>query len=643
MDTSQKDNLEIPPHLEQKNLIEFLESLHRIFKIGIYYPAGHKVLDQAAEQFQRNISRIADTNRSVLIELQNETLLVEGYEILTLTNALSEFKKLISDLGIGTISIDRSILLPELLQFVKSLLLGRSHLQGTKEFTQAEIPNLPTSVRISQKEFLIDESATLLDGNDEESRHGLNTVFQFMAEQGLERDQIEQCKNFLNGLTENFAGKPLNLQGLPSVTWNDVRSLLIKVVSNAYNLSDDSGKEYVQNELNNISSIFQGLQKELKDTKSQETINLLVSSFGGSSYKKKKLDVELNQTRTIRPADNISVRSIHDLQSFVNDNFVPLNNFAKINQIDRREELSILLQLLQWEQEPVVDDKIRKILRDILTTSLTAVEIETLARGIIHLASTSDSNRFYDLMNFLVVVSRNAKNYSSQKFLVMICKNVSPAMKTLLWPIIVNEILTSGRADDRVAYTELISMAAGLTANEMKDRWPELEVMDCFQEKKIAADIFDPKLQGAFPLFSFLLETTLKRQIGARILSKLIANPTDWLIEAVAPLLQLSIPQHIKFLQIYLLIAQQKKFTTNILMAAGTLIVHQLPEISEQQMSEPWVVKTIQATPEIQVEETRLLLTHIIEKKRMYIVPKWPSACRRAAATALEHLKRKPL
>ena len=139
----QQENQEIPPHLEQNKLIGFLESLHRIFKIGIYYPAGHKVLDQAAEQFQRNISEIADTKRSVRIELQSEALLVEGQEILRPTSALHEFKKLILDLGIGAIEIDRAILLQELLQFVRSLLLGRSQLMGIKQFTQAEIANLP--------------------------------------------------------------------------------------------------------------------------------------------------------------------------------------------------------------------------------------------------------------------------------------------------------------------------------------------------------------------------------------------------------------------------------------------------------------------------------------------------------------------
>ena len=200
MDKSQKGHKEVPPHLEQKNLIEFLESFHRLFKIGIYYPAGHKVLDQAAEQFQLNISGVADTNRSVHIELQDETLSVEGQKISTPTKALVEFTKLILELGISSIEVDRTILLPELLQLVRSLLLGRSQLQGIKEFTEARIADLPTAVRVVQKEFSIDENAILVDGNGEDAEQGLNTVFQVLAEQGLENNKIEQCRRFLNGL-----------------------------------------------------------------------------------------------------------------------------------------------------------------------------------------------------------------------------------------------------------------------------------------------------------------------------------------------------------------------------------------------------------------------------------------------------------
>jgi hypothetical protein len=643
MNKSQRDTQIRPSHLEQKKLIEFLESLHRIVKIGIYYPAGHKVLDNAAEQFKRNISEIADINRSAHIKLQGEILFVEGYEISTMPHALLEFSQIMQDLGIGAIEIDRVILLPELLQFVRSLLFGCSQLKGIKEFTKAEIANLPPSVRIIQKEFLVDENAAPTEGNNEDAQNGLNNVFDILTEQGLEPGKIEQCKKFLNDLSRRFSNQPLSVKGLPALNWNDVQGLIIKVVSNAYQLSDNSEEVFAQNELNILSSIFHDLGKTVKDEDSQETINLLVSVFGGNTFKKQNLYDDPNKLKKLRPADHIPVQTIFQLQSFIKDNSIPQKALEKINQIDRCEELAILLQLLQFKQNPTVENKIRQNLRDILTTPLNVRGIEILTMGAKHLAACTDVKRFYDAMLFLSILLRNAKNLSSQQFLAAVCPKISSEAQNLLWPILVNEILAAGRSVDRRVFTELVLITAGLGGSEMKERWPELEALDCFQEKKIAADIFDPKLKNAFPLYAFLLETTLKRQIGARILSRLAESPPDWLIEAVAPLIQLSLPQHSKFLQIYLLVAQQKNLTVNLRIAAGTLTVQQLPEISEQQMNEAWVVRTIQATPKMQIAETRNLLERIIGEKRLYIIPKWPNGCRKSATVALGQLKRKPL
>ncbi len=640
MNTSLENPQVVPPHLGQNKLIGFLESLHRIIKIGIYYPAGHKVLDQAAEKFQRNIEEVADTNRSVRIELQDEILLVEGYGIAKLTNALQEFKKIILDLGIGAIEIDRSIPLTDLLQFVRSLLLGRSKIQGIKEFTQAEIANLPASVRVWQKEFLIDESTASLGSNEDNSKNGLDTVFQILAEQGLDRERIKQCKKFLIDLSDRFSRKSLNVKGLPSITWNEVQSLLLKVVTNASRLSGSPAGVFVQNELNTLSAIFQGLEQETIDRESREAINFLVSAFDGGSFRK---PVAPGPESSIHPADNVAAQSVEQLQAFVENNAVHPGTLTKINQIDRREELTILLQLLQLEQVPSIEEKIRQNLRNILTSQLNDREIDILTKGLVHLATHTESSRFSYVMGFLTIISRSAKNFSSQQFLLMICRHLSSAVQKLLWPILVNEILISGRTMDRKVFDRLVNIATQLSGSEMKDRWPELEAMDCFQDKKIATDIFDPAQENCFPLFSFLLETSMKRAIGARILSSFTANPSDWLIESVAPLLQPSIPQHLKFLQIYLLLAHQKNFTVNLRVAAGTLVVQHLPELSEQQMTQPWVAKTIQATPEIQVEGTRALLEGIIEEKRMFIVPKWPKDCRRAAAEALGKLRRRPL
>lgn len=643
MDSPPQDRQEIPPHLEQQNLIEFLESLHRICKIGTYYPAGHIVLDQAAGHFQKKISKVADINRSVLIELQGETLWVEGMEISRLTNAVQELKRLLFDIGIKSLEIDRAILLPELLQLVKSLLLGRSQLQGIKKFTQGAIVDLPSSVRIQQKEFLVDENAIILDGHGEDTEHGLNSVFQAMAEMGFEGSQIDQCREFLNALAEKFSGKSLNIQGLPTVTWNDVRSLLVKVVSGADLHSEGSGGAATQSDLMALSTIFQGLEQEAKDKGGQKTINLLVSVFGGGTARKKTVAGTTGKANRIRSADNTPVQSVWQLQAFVDDNAMDGTTLKQLNQIDNQEELTILLQFLQYQQVPAVEDKIRQNLRNIITGQLNEGELEILTNGLMYLATGTDRSRFYQAMQFLVPLSRGARKFTSHQFLVIICQKVSAAARTLLWPILVNEILATGRTIDRKPFDELVTIAARLPGPEMKERWPELQTMDCFQEKKIAADIFNPEHPQGFALFAFLLETSMKKQIGARILSGLIAYPPDWLIEAVAPLLQLDNPQHIKFLQFYLLLAPQKNFSVKLRVAAGTLVVHHLPELSEEQRREAWVIKTILATPEMQVEETRPLLERIRDEKRMLVVPTWPAGCRRAAAEALRNLKRRPL
>ena len=427
------------------------------------------------------------------------------------------------------------------------------------------------------------------------------------------------------------------------MTWSDVRGLLVKVISNAFHLSDTPTGIFAQNQLNTLSAIFQGLEKEVKDKESRETINLLISVFSGSSSNKKQLESDTDKSKRIRPADNVPLQSIDQLKTFVIDNFVPRDTLEKIIQIDRCEELSILMQLLQFSQESTVEDRIIQNLRDILTTELNNREIRTLISALMFMASQNDSGRFYETMRFLTILFRSRKKFSSQEFLVTICQKVSPAAQTLVWPILVNEILACGRNDHQTVFNQLVLIAATLSLREMKDRWPELEAMDCFQEKRIASEIFNPQLKNTFHLFSFLLETSLKRQISARILSGILASPPDWLIEAVAPMLQLTIPQHVKFLQIYLLAAHKDYFSINLRVAAGTLVVNHLPDISEQQMNEAWVVKTLEATPELQVEETRPLLELILAEKRMLVLPKWPNACRRAATEALKKLRRKPL
>lgn len=633
---------EAPSHLSQKKLVEFLESLHRIFKIGIYYPAGHAVLNQAAEQFQRNLTDVVDTRRSVVVELRGDSILVEQVEIKRLTRAVEEFRKLLSDLGIWTMEIDHGILLAELLQLVKCLLLGRSQLQGKKDFTMGELQDLPASVKIRQKEFMIDEASIIVGGGDDDDEgHGLNSVFEILAEQGFERAQIDQCKRFLNSLADKFSGRQLDLRGLPSVTWADVRKLLVKVVTSAYR-RNDGGALVVQNDLNALSSIFAGLERQAEDRETKETISLLISVFGRFSPSQTQPAAGKGAGR-LRD-EVIPVMTIEQLQEFVGKNYVHASILERISLGDRCEELSILLQLLQGQPEEMVLDRIRKNLRSVLALGLSDREIELVANGLAALLNGGAADTFEETLALVTVMLRSPSLPTSLQFLERLYRKIDPARLEAAWTVIVNELLMVGRNEKGEVFDRLAAIAASLPDEEMRRQWQRLEEMDVFQSKKMATEIFDPSARRSYRLFSFLLNTSMKKAISARVLDALRAHPPDWMIEAVAPLLQPLVPNHMKFLQAYLLLARKSnEVPSSMLAMAGNLVVQHLPELTDEQKGEPWVLKTIQAMPEMQVEQTRNVLNQIITEKRVMLMPRWPSACRKTANEAMTRLKRRPM
>jgi hypothetical protein len=137
----------------QKVLVEYVEALHRIIKIGTYYPQGHAALDRAAHLFQHSLQKIAEDKKSAGIELKGTSLVVEDQEITLNSPALTEVKTLFRDLGIGRIEIDRAVPLKDLLQLIRTLLQHRSQLQGVKQFTKASSLISPPLSASSNRNF----------------------------------------------------------------------------------------------------------------------------------------------------------------------------------------------------------------------------------------------------------------------------------------------------------------------------------------------------------------------------------------------------------------------------------------------------------------------------------------------------------
>mgnify|MGYP000853810645 FL=1 len=239
---------------------------------------------------------------------------------------------------------------------------------------------------------------------------------------------------------------------------------------------------------------------------------------------------------------------------------------------------------------------------------------------------------------------RSSESFSSLPFLVMLCRRLPTEAIARLWATIVNEMLLVGRsAEQRQLFAELARLVAAVPVASIREELLQLEEMAAVKGRRIAADIFDSEVKEAYPVYAALLRTSTKTAIAARLLHSLGATSPDWFIAALAPLLDPSRQEHLQLLHAYLQAAPRGQFPTPLRILAGQVVVERLPQIDEAARTEPWLAATIEATRELQVEGTRELLERIVSEKKMVVVPRWPAACRQAAAQTLPRLKRKPL
>jgi hypothetical protein len=171
---------------------------------------------------------------------------------------------------------------------------------------------------------------------------------------------------------------------------------------------------------------------------------------------------------------------------------------------------------------------------------------------------------------------------------------------------------------------------------------PELSTLEAFADNKIAPDIFHAVSPSCYSLFAFLYKTEVERYIGERVVGGLRRNPRDWLIKAVAPLLDLNKQEHKLFLYSYLRQAPQKKEISVVLKKiAARIIVETLANLPQERRNEQWVENTITALAQLPGEKTVEVLTQIAGAKKMLFIPEWPTTCRTAAQTSLNAVRGK--
>lgn len=631
---AKKQTKDIPAHLTPQLLLEFIHALHRIFKIGNYYPAGHKIVDQAAESFSISLKKVAETNRTVQINIGDEYISVESIDVTSTSKAKDEIHAILKESAIESLRFDREITIREMLLFVQRLLTHRAQIKSARHFTTTYLAKIPPSVKVRTKKFMIDESAIVDSHIKQSSEQELEEVFESLEKEGLTKSQVRQCRNLLNSLSKNFKIQQSAKKNLPNFTWNDVQNLLIKVIKNTFNPDTDTPETLVHNEVNALSTVLSNLEIDEEDEKAKESINLLISLI----KRKQPTEQKKRVTPKLQKADKAPDVPIHLIQQFVDKSSLQPSILVKLSQVDKSEEICILFQLLQHEQTSEALIRSKFFLRDILSAPLNHKEWDVLLAATKLFFEQDNLTRFKEVLPTIVLQLRSSKYASSIRFLHQLTEKASAEHLLFLWPTIVNELIAVGIGKEVQEYLDLARKAASLNPKQMLKQTEGLVALDCFQEKRAAANIFSAQARESFLLFSFLLTTPLKEKIYAVLLPALQKQPPEWLGEAVLPFMQME-EEHIRFVQLYLANCNQFDLPAALKQVAGKLLLTHIPAISEEMREAPWVPHAIASCGKLPMDGMTEMLDVIANEKKMLFVHGWPSECREAAQTAMAQLK----
>ena len=623
-------------------LNEFVSSLQRLFKIGIYYPKGHAILDKASNRFMLLLSALAGDNPTVVIQDHGNTLMVEGVDIDPNHPFVQEFKQMLSTLGITAITIAREITMEELHVFVRKMLSFKAEIIAAKQFARIEIDQFPHSIDIKLKEFLAREDGSISDDSSGEATENLSSFIESLASYGLKEDEINQCKELLDSLPSRLKESDIDLSLLPHASWDDVARLLARAVSFDRKGDDDiRNRVTTHTNINALASILRKLEHETKDKKSQQSINLIVSIIR-RPLSDAELEIAEDEDVGGRIFPDKPSMTIDQVQEYTSKNRLHPRILKSIPESPQQDEtLSILMQLAQHDQTLQTQIRMQQVFREILSAKLSQTKWEILSSGLHTIVRQGRKARISATVKLLVEPLRKSKHENSLHLFFLTTQLCDAHESRALWPYVVNEILVNGSNVDQQSYQYLCQFAANLSTEEMLAALPQLQLLESYQDNTIAPDIFTSLPRSCYPFFAFLYKTDIAPYIGERVLGGLRRNPPDWLCKAVAPLLDLSQQEHKVFLYSYLRQTALQSLPAALKGVAAKIIAASLPELPEAKREESWVENTISTLAQLQTSETRALLNSIAREKKLLFIPEWPAECRKAAEQALRASTRK--
>ncbi len=647
---------------------ELMNAMQRVLNVGLYYPIGHTMADQAIGSFLKSVQKTStqktgrkNSTACLRFGLAEQRFFLQKKELDRKVPAVRTFHDMFSALHITSLDIRCDINADEARNFFQEIIAYHAKVKSCRDFSQMMITGLPEAIKVRQINFTSGASASPSEVSDEEdkkykknsSQPTIEHLLSSLMDRGIQEEMLSICRQLLQSVQQSLEERELNGSGLASVTWEDVEKLLFGLADYIQSSAQTDTEKPLEDRYNidGLLALLTALDDPKADTQSKQAVKkavkLLVESTKGlgpdqEDQKNKKKPAE--NKKSLRPQDRIdtsledlkkglqSLQSLQSLQNLQGRGAVslPLQN-------SRREELAVLLLALGTSHQLQTLLNIQQALFNCFRTALEEDEWIILLQGAGQLFKDLEKERLYFVFNLLLQVLRSSPHVSSLTFLRDLCRQLIDDELILFWPLFVNELLVEGGREEPEIFQELSTIAGSFPPEKICRAIPCLKKLDALAERRIAEDIFLSPPDDLHFLFRILLASSQAAYFSTKLIQGLKKHPLSWLDRAVLPCLDTRLQGDQQFIGKLFQQANPAKPNVAFKKEGAAIIVAKLRNLSFEQRREPWVAESIAALSKVHLLEGYSLLVEIAQDKQFLLLAKWPRAARLAALKVLKN------
>jgi hypothetical protein len=617
-----------------------MNAMQRVYNIGLYYPIGHNMADQAIGFFLRAVKKNADKKTGCLhFGVTEYALSLQKNELNIKLPAVKTFYDMFSALHITSLDIHRDIKADEARLFFGEIISQNTKIRTCRDFSKMIITGLPETVKIRQLNFASGEAVDTGGESRNTSQPTLEYLLSSLMERGIPEEMLFICRQLLQSVQDTLEKRQLNNPALTSVTWGDVEKLLFglaEFIQSSYQNGTAKSLEERYN-IDALIAILTALDDPNADAQSKQAVkkavNLLIDVTKGPVPETQKDTLESNKNLRSQDRVDISIGELKKELLTLEKHHVAVPLFKNT----RSEQLSILMVMLGTPLQVQALLNIQRAFLDCFVTALATNEWQILLQGTRQLFKTLDRERLHFILVLFLQAFRFSPHTSSLMFIRDICQELTDDELIAFWPFVVNELLVEGTEKEPDIFLELCTVAGSLHEQDMRAAIPCLKILDALAERKIAANIFLSHPSALHFFFILMLESSQGEYFCKKIINGLREHPFGWLDQAVLPLLESGSETDQKFIVSLLQQDDPANPSPTLKREGATIIVERLQILPLEQRKEPWVAESIVALSKVRLLGAYSFLVEIGRDKQFLLIAKWPKLARIAALKALKN------